>query len=256
MLISTNCKLLSATSYGRLTEEKVYFLGGTMTKLELANQLIKQLQEQNSSNLDMIDKLQQQVQVQQTWFQWAVGIFITIAIVISGLTWASVHAENKRSREEIINLKEELGIDSLSKIVDEQTKKYEEIKGYTNKWEESTKTQTSYDFAILLVEMTYMKMDSYENVFIGMARISGVIDRLNMKDVPDGIALIFIKRIINLWGQYTEKDDDVVELTIKLVDGVLTDVGVKFSKIISKKFAVEYQDICKKSAEMMKNKVM
>lgn len=82
-----------------------------MTKLELTNELVKQLQQQNSNNLDMIDKLQQQVQVQQAWFQWAVGIFITVAIAIAGITWLSVRAENKRSREEIINLKRELGIE-------------------------------------------------------------------------------------------------------------------------------------------------
>lgn len=82
-----------------------------MTKLELTNELVKQLQQQNSNNLDMIDKLQQQVQVQQAWFKWAVGIFITVAIAIAGITWLSVRAENKRSREEIINLKRELGIE-------------------------------------------------------------------------------------------------------------------------------------------------
>lgn len=56
-----------------------------MTKLELANQLIQQLQQQNTNNLDMINKLQQQIQVQQTWFQWAVGIFITVALGIVGV---------------------------------------------------------------------------------------------------------------------------------------------------------------------------
>lgn len=110
-----------------------------MTKLELASQLVQQLQQQNSSNLDMIDKLQQQVQVQQTWFQWAVGIFISIAIAIGGLTWLSIRSERKRSREEIVNLKNQLGIDELSELVESQKETLSAMKKESEQYKKETK---------------------------------------------------------------------------------------------------------------------
>lgn len=223
-----------------------------MTRLELANQLIKQLQEQNASNIDMIDKLQQQVQVQQTWFQFAVGIFITIAITTAGLTWLSIRAENKRSREEIVNLKKELGIDNLIDIVDEQLEKYEEMKRYTTEWDENMRYQTASDFVVMMVDIRSIKADSSNEVIKGLAKIMGVIERPGAEDIPSKVVDIFIEGLVKFWNDYQKEDEkEIRKSTIIMFNEIFKKVEDCYLSVMSEKMATEFKKAYKESGELM-----
>lgn len=224
-----------------------------MTKLDLAKELVQQLQQQNTNNLDMIDKLQQQVQVQQTWFQWAVGIFITVAIAIAGLTWLSIRAENKRSREEIINLKKELGIDNLVKIVDEQMEKYNEIKAYTNKLEEIKKKEALGDFLLLVIDMGYVKTINPENLYNILGRITTVSSKPDADDIPSYVKEAFLERMITIWNEYKKADKaEVIKPTIEGFNGTLMLIKDKYLSGIGEDNTNKYNAICEESAEMLK----
>lgn len=206
-----------------------------MTKLELANELIKQLQEQSSSKLDMIDKLQQQVQVQQTWFQWAVGIFISIAAIIAGLTWASVRAESKRSREEFDKLKNELGINELSELVDRQrgaldamakeSKKYKRESDIAKNMIDSLKQQlvkqNENQLVIAGIGLQTISLDSPVELLKGIANVELVIALPNINKVDRFKLVEFIRILIKFWDNFQQNSSQFQKEYIGVVVGML-----------------------------------
>lgn len=141
---------------------------------------------------------------------------------------------------------------NLIDIVDEQMKKYDEMKRYTTEWDENMRYQTASDFVVMMVDIRSIKTDSPNEVIKGLAKIMGVIERPGAETIPSKVIDIFIEGLVKFWSDYQEEGEkEIRKSTIEMFNAIFKKVEDRYLSVMSEKMAKEFKKAYKESKKMM-----